>query len=79
MGAGYDFLALTAVVIGGTSLFGGNGSIVRTVGGVLVTALIGNLIILTGLPTQSRDLVTGIIVVAAVAVDAYFRRKATRA
>lgn len=79
VGAGYDFLALTAVVIGGTSLFGGNGSIVRTVGGVLVSALIGNLIILTGLPTQSRDLVTGIIVVAAVAVDAYFRRKATRA
>ncbi len=79
VGTGYEFVAITAVVIGGTSLFGGSGSIVRTVGGVLVTALIGNIIILAGLPTQARDLVTGLIVVVAVGVDVYFRRRANRA
>ena len=78
IGTGYEFVAITAVVIGGTSLFGGSGSIIRTVGGVLITALIGNLIILIGFPTQSTGLITGVIVLAAVGVDAYFRRKAGR-
>ncbi|HEY8587972.1 MAG TPA: ABC transporter permease, partial [Naasia sp.] len=78
IGTGYEFVAITAVVIGGTSLFGGSGSIPRTVGGVLITALIGNLIILSGLPTQATGLVTGAIVLVAVGVDVYFRRKAGR-
>lgn len=78
IGTGYEFVAITAVVIGGTSLFGGSGSVLRTVGGVIVTALIGNLIILGGLPSQSTGLVTGAIVLVAVGVDVYFRRKAGR-
>lgn len=78
IGTGYEFVAITAVVIGGTSLFGGNGSILRTVGGVVITALIGNLIILIGLPTQATGLITGGIVLVAVGLDAYFRRKAGR-
>jgi len=78
IGTGYEFVAITAVVIGGSSLFGGRGSIIRTVGGVLITALIGNLIILIGFPTQATGLITGAIVLAAVGVDAYFRRKAGR-
>jgi len=78
IGTGYEFVAITAVVIGGTSVFGGNGSVFRTVGGVIITALIGNLIILSGLPTQATGLITGAIVVAAVGIDAYFRRKAGR-
>ncbi|WP_308799847.1 ABC transporter permease [Agromyces silvae] len=78
IGTGYEFVAITAVVIGGTSLFGGSGSVLRTIGGVVITALIGNLIILGGLPTQSTGLVTGAIVLVAVGVDVYFRRKAGR-
>lgn len=78
VGTGYEFLAITAVVIGGTSLFGGSGSVLRTVGGVLITALISNLIILIGLPTQITGLITGGIVLVAVGLDAYFRRKAGR-
>jgi ribose/xylose/arabinose/galactoside ABC-type transport system permease subunit len=78
IGTGYEFVAITAVVIGGTSLFGGSGSVLRTVGGVIIIALIGNLIILTGLPSQSTDLVIGAIVVIAVAIDVYFRRKGGR-
>lgn len=78
IGFNYEFVAITAVVIGGTSLFGGSGSILRTVGGVVITALIGNLIILGGLPTQSTGLVTGAIVLIAVGFDVYTRRKAGR-
>ena len=78
IGTGYEFVAITAVVIGGSSLFGGSGSILRTVGGVLITALIGNLIILIGFPTQSTGLITGAIVLVAVGFDAYFRRKVGR-
>lgn len=79
IGSGYEFVAVTAVVIGGTSLFGGTGSVARTVGGVLITALIGNLVILIGLPTQSTGLISGALVLTAVAVDAYLRRRAGRA
>lgn len=78
IGSGYEFVAITAVVIGGTSLFGGSGSVLRTVGGVVITALIGNLIILSGLPTQSTGLVTGAIVLVAVGIDVWSRRKAGR-
>ena len=63
------------MVIGGTSLFGGHGSILRTVGGVLIMALIGNLIVLIGLPTPATGLVTGTIVLIVVGIDAYFRRR----
>jgi ribose/xylose/arabinose/galactoside ABC-type transport system permease subunit len=78
IGSGYEFVAITAVVLGGTSLFGGSGSILRTVGGVVITALISNLIVLGGLPTQSTGLITGAIVLVAVGVDVYLRRKAGR-
>lgn len=76
IGSGYEFVAITAVVIGGTSLFGGNGSVLRTVGGVFVIAMTANLIVLSGLPTQSTGLITGSIVIIAVGYDAYLRRKA---
>ena len=59
IGAGYEFVAITAVVIGGTSLFGGRGSILRTVGGVIILALISNLIVLIGWPTPATGLATG--------------------
>ncbi len=78
IGTGYEFVAITAVVLGGTSLFGGSGSILRTVGGVIITALISNLIVLGGLPTQSTGLITGAIVLVAVGVDVALRRKAGR-
>lgn len=78
IGTGYEFVAITAVVLGGTSLFGGSGSILRTVGGVIITALISNLIVLGGLPTQSTGFITGAIVLVAVGVDVYFRRKVGR-
>ena len=75
IGLGYEFTSITAVVIGGTSLFGGSGSVFRTIGGVLILALISNLIVLIGLPTPATGLVTGFIVLMVVGVDVYLRRR----
>lgn len=75
IGTGYEFVAISAVVLGGTSLFGGRGSILRTVGGVIILALISNLIVLIGLPTPSTGLATGTIILLVVAIDAYLRRR----
>ncbi|MEN6427578.1 MAG: ABC transporter permease [Phycisphaerales bacterium] len=69
-GAGYDFRAVTAVVIGGMSLSGGRGSIVGVLGGVLVIGLINNIMTLIGLPTLSQDMVRGAIFIVVVGINA---------
>ncbi|GGL33518.1 ABC transporter permease [Phycicoccus endophyticus] len=67
-GSGLELSAITAVVIGGTSLLGGRGSLLGTVGGVALLALITNAITLLQLPSTWTDLVRGLIIIAAVAV-----------
>lgn len=74
VGSGYEFYALTAVVVGGTSLFGGRGNVANTVAGVLLVGLINNVMILLGLPTNLQLVVMGFLLVAIVGPDAYFRR-----
>ena len=72
---GLELDAIAAVVLGGTSLFGGRGSVLRTVGGVIILALINNLIVLIGWPTPTTGLATGGILLVVVAIDAYLRRR----
>jgi ribose transport system permease protein len=67
-GDGLELSAITAVVLGGTSLFGGHGRLVGTLGGVLLVALIDNALNLLGVPSFYKDLVRGMIIVAAVAI-----------
>ena len=65
-----DLLAvLAAVVIGGTSLFGGTGSIVGALIGALLMTIITNGLILMGATVQQQIVVTGIIIVVAVAIS----------
>jgi ribose transport system permease protein len=78
LGGGYEFDALTAVVVGGTSLFGGVGSIWRTLAGVLLIGMVNNLMILVGLQFQTQLLVKGVIIIAAVLLDALAQRGADR-
>ncbi len=75
-GAGYDFQALAAVVVGGTLLAGGIGSFGRTFAGVLVIAAATNIALLLGLSTAAQLLVTGIIFIVVVAFDAASSREA---
>ena len=78
VGAGFEIYALTAVVIGGTSLFGGKGDVARTVVGVLLLGVITNVMILLNLPTALQPVVTGLLIVAVVGGDAIARRGRSR-
>ncbi len=77
-GEGYDFRAVTAVVIGGLSLAGGRGSVVGVLGGVLVIGLLGNIMTLMGIDTFSQSVVTGTIFIIVVGVNAKSIRKLGR-
>lgn len=65
-GSNYMFLAITSVVVGGTSLIGGNGGVWNTVVGVLIVNVINNGMIILGLPRYIQDGVLGVMVILAV-------------
>jgi ribose transport system permease protein len=67
-------LAVTGVVIGGTSILGGEGAIWRTVLGVLLLALIGNGFNLLEVNPTYQDIIRGGIILAAVGLDAWARK-----
>jgi len=67
--------SITAVVIGGTSLFGGRGSVVGTLIGALIVGIIRNGLTLIGVDALWQTFATGIIVIVAVAVDQATRRR----
>ena len=69
--------AVAAAVIGGTSLFGGRGKPIHAVLGGLVIAAIDNGMGLQGFSAASKYIVTGIVLVAAVTIDALARRGRT--
>ncbi len=73
-GAGLEISVLSAIFLGGTSLGGGVGGIGRTVLGVIVLAFISNAMILVGLPIQAQWLVSAIVIILAVWLDAATRR-----
>jgi fructose transport system permease protein len=66
--------SITAVVLGGTSLFGGRGSVIGTLIGALIVSIIRNGLTLLGVDSIYQVLITGILVIVAVAVDQLTRR-----
>ncbi len=66
VGSGLELDCIAACVIGGASLNGGSGSAVKTVIGVLVLALIGNIMNLLAVPSYPQDIIKGLIIIAAV-------------
>jgi D-xylose transport system permease protein len=76
-GAGGGNLLLTdiaAAVIGGTSLFGGNGRVESALLGALVISAIDNGMGLLGLPQGTKFIITGLVLLGAVLVDALSKR-----
>ena len=65
-GSGYEMDAIAAVVVGGTSMSGGRGSIIGTVLGMLIIAVMNNLLNLIGVPPFLREAFKGLIVLVAV-------------
>jgi ribose transport system permease protein len=68
IGEGLELEAITAVVLGGTSLFGGRGGLIGTLGAVLLLGLVGNLLVVLNVNQWLRDLIEGAIIVIAVAL-----------
>jgi fructose transport system permease protein len=67
--------SITAVVLGGTSLFGGRGTVVGTLIGALIVGVIRNGLQLIGVSSIYQILITGVLVILAVTVDQISRRR----
>ncbi len=73
-GEGLELNAIAAVVIGGTSLMGGRGSVISTFFGVLIIAVLGAGLTQMGAQEPTKRVITGCVIVAAVILDHYRHR-----
>ena len=69
IGDGRLFAAVTAVVVGGTALTGGEGGVVNTLIGVLIVTVLGNGMVLLGISPYIQQTVQGLMIIAAVALS----------
>jgi ribose transport system permease protein len=75
-GNGIELLAIAGVVIGGTSLSGGIGSLTGTLIGVFIMSILKNGLVSMNLPAPYQTFFTGVVVIGAVLLDIYRNRKA---
>jgi fructose transport system permease protein len=73
-GANANLDSITAVVIGGTCLFGGRGSIVGTLIGALIVGVFRSAVSLAGLDVLWQEFAIGVLIIVAVALDQWIRR-----
>lgn len=78
-GNGLELQGIAAVVIGGTSLSGGVGSMAGTMIGVFIMAVLKSGLMAIGIPQQYQILLTGIVVILAVLLDIYRQKSLTKA
>lgn len=69
IGTGRLFTTITAVVVGGTALSGGQGSVLQTFVGVLIVVVLSNGMVLMGIPPTVQQAVQGLMIIAAVALS----------
>jgi len=72
-GLNYNLLSITAVVIGGTSLFGGRGLVIGSLIGALIVQVFNSGLALAGVDPNYQVLATGVLVIVAVTVDQWIR------
>ena len=78
LGTGFELLAITAAIVGGTALSGGRGTIVGATLGSLLIAVISSGIVQFGTPSNWSVFVTSVLIIAAVSLDAFIRRRQAR-
>lgn len=75
LGTGYELEAIAAVVIGGTSLSGGVGSILGTIIGALIMSVLTNGLQIMSVAQEWRTVIVGVVIIIAVYADILRRRK----
>ncbi len=75
-GTGYELQAIAAVVIGGTSLVGGKGSIIGTVIGALIISVLNNGLQIMSIPQEWQNVILGLVILVAVYADMARKRAA---
>ena len=78
LGMSYELDAIAAVILGGTSFVGGTGSILGTLIGALIIAVLTNGLILMGVSDIWQYIVKGLVIIGAVALDRYRRKDSAR-
>ncbi|MET7903215.1 ABC transporter permease [Streptomyces sp. NPDC005355] len=79
VGTGFELQVIAAVVLGGTSILGGKGTVLGTLLGALLVGTVANALTITGAPALLEGLFLGLLIVAAVGVDILRQRRRTAA
>jgi predicted ABC-type sugar transport system permease subunit len=77
-GSELTLAAIAAVVVGGTSVLGGQGGVLRTLGGLLFIAVLEKGVVLVGVPALWSGVLVGVAVALAVSIDVITRRNLER-
>ncbi|MEG1606448.1 MAG: hypothetical protein RR452_10665, partial [Clostridia bacterium] len=77
-GIGFEMDAIAAVVVGGTGMNGGKGNVLRTVVGVIVIGIMSNALNILGITAYHQQVVKGLLIIAAVAMDLLNKQIKTR-
>ncbi len=77
-GTGYELTAITAVVLGGASIFGGRGTVLGTVLGLFAIVILQNGLRLSGQPAEFSGILTGVLLVATILFDRLSKARALR-
>lgn len=77
IGRGMDLDSLAAALLGGTTFTGGQGSFVHAAGGALLIVALMNAIVVAGMNVQLQLVAKGLVLIAAVALQTFFRERAT--
>jgi ribose/xylose/arabinose/galactoside ABC-type transport system permease subunit len=77
-GTGYELQCIAAVVVGGTSLMGGRGTIVGTFFGALLIGVLNNVMNLVNIESYTQQIVLGVVILLAVILDELRKRYLAR-
>jgi ribose/xylose/arabinose/galactoside ABC-type transport system permease subunit len=78
VGVGFEFDVIVATILGGTSLLGGEGTVVGMITGALIVGVLGNGMNILGVPSFWQTVAEGVVLVLAVGLDVALRRRGMR-